>query len=399
MEMLQVLDTPTYDDSVFRKEKQTIHPNNPLALSHNDIIHFSMNQSDSLIYLPESHFILEGRLTNKDGTEKPKKTNLTNGGVLHLFDRAELRINNKSIELVNKPGLLCIPKIYSILSKGDATRLEAMGWKDSKGIMDSKGNFTALIPFSILFATGFDFKQVLINTSIEVLLTRARNDNDAIISTENEDVKINLTKCVWKLPFVSVNDVERLRFLKLVEKDEALKIIFRGWELYQNPQLMTSAKQTWNIKTSNMTEKPRYVIFFFQTNRNDNPLKSSSEFDHCNLRNIKLILNNDSFPQEDLDQNVTTKFNEFYDMYCALYQKFSESNIDPQLSYEQFKKSPLYIIDCSHQNENPRSGACSIRVEFECGSDIEAGTSANCIIIRDCIYEYTPLSGSMQVIQ
>lgn len=399
MEMLQVLDTPKFDDTIFRKEKQTIHPNNPLALSHNDVIHFSMNQNDSLIYLHDSHIIVEGRLTNKDGTEKPKKTDLVSGGILHLFDKAELKINNKTIELINKPGLICIPKIYTIFSTGDATRLESMGWKNSKAIMDSKGNFTALIPFSVIFATGFDCRQVLINPRVEVLLTRARNDNDAVLSSETEECKINLTKCVWKLPFVSVSDVERLKFLKLIEKDQPLKIIFRGWELYQNPQLMTSSKQTWNIRTSNMTEKPRYVIFFFQTNRNDNPLKSSSEYDHCNLKNVKLILNNEVFPHEDLDQNVTSKYNEFYDMYCNLQPHFSDSYNDPQLSYEQFKKSPLYIIDCSHQNENLRSGACSIRIEFECGADIEADTSANCILIRDYVCEYTPLTGTMQILQ
>ena len=179
------------------------------------------------------------------------------------------------------------------------------------------GEFNVRLPFSVLFGLGYDVTQVLVNAKIEILLTRARSDDDAQHSTVVEaGVYLKVKKIVFKLPHVSVDDKSRLALLKIFEKNFPLNLTFRMWDHYQIPSLSETTKHSWFIKTSSHTESPRFVIFFLQTVRTGTKTKSSSEFDHCDLRNVILWLNNESFPQEDMDQDFEKNdYAQFYHMY------------------------------------------------------------------------------------
>ena len=65
------------------------------------------------------------------------------------------------------------------------------------------------------------------------------------------------------------------------------------------------------------TWKPRFVILGFQINRKDRIAANANCFDHCNLTNVKLFLNSQSYPYSNLNLDVNrNKFVMLYDMYA-----------------------------------------------------------------------------------
>lgn len=402
-QILQIQTRPVFDTSITKIEEQTINPGNPQALENNDVIHFSVNQSDSLTLLKDSFFVISGKIRKKDKpNEAPANTTLANAGILHLFNRAELKINNQTVEQVIEPGLTCISKIYACYNEGSARQLGAMGWDEGEHIISDNGDFTATVPFKVLFGLADDFTKVLVNANIKIILTRARTNNDALVLKRpetKEDCVLTLTKIQYRLPFVSVDDAHRLELLKLIEKDKALPITFRSWDLYQIPELPQTKKHSWTIKTSSQLEKPRFILLFFQTERSGKLEKSSSQFDHCNLRNVKLKLNNESFPQEDLDQDFSSKnYGLFYQMYSNFAVSFyNQPDASPLLDFDTYKtKAPLFIIDCSHQRETLKYGPIDVRLDIEASQTFPSKTTASCVIVHDTVYEYQPLTNEIR---
>lgn len=80
-------------------------------------------------------------------------------------------------------------------------------------------------------------------------------------------------------------------------------------------------------------------------------------------------------------------------MYANFRQSYYNSAIDPLLNLKQFKdKAPLFVIDCSRQNDSIKTGPVDVRLEIECSEEIPNNTSAYCLIINDRVFEYKPLS-------
>lgn len=140
-------------------------------------------------------------------------------------------------------------------------------------------------------------------------------------------------------------------------------------------------------------EKPRYVILALQTNRKNDLKENATRFDHCALSNIKLYLNSEIYPYDDLNIDFEKgKYALLYDMYV----KFQESYYSHNETLLYTANFPLYgpfiIIDCSRQNESLKSATVDIRIEFECRLNVPPETTAYCLIIHDCIVEYNPLT-------
>ncbi|CAH0391310.1 unnamed protein product [Bemisia tabaci] len=399
-DILDVISSPSLDESISRIELQTLNPSNPNALNNNDIIHFSMNQADMLPYLPKSYFLISGRLAKSSAEgalSAPSATNrFANGGILHLFNRIELRMNNSLLQSVNEPGKTCLVRLMTTYNDWNIRHLQLMGLDESLGMEDDGSFHNVVIPFKVFFSFGEDFRRVLINPKLEILLTRARTDDNAIYQTAAENYSLKISKIQFRIPFVQVDDVHRLKLLKIIDKDRALPIAFRSWDLYQYPELPASTKHTWSIKTSTQIEKPRYVVVFFQTGRMDDKSKNACKFDHCDLRNIQLYLNNMPYPYESYDQSFSkNNFAIFYHAYCefsSTYNGLRETS--PYLRLKTFKSdAPLFIINCERQKETLKYGPVDVRLEFEANAAFPANTTASCIIIHDTIYQYNPLSG------
>lgn len=69
------------------------------------------------------------------------------------------------------------------------------------------------------------------------------------------------------MPHIKVSDRERISLLKYLEKDKAIQVAFRNWDINEFLLLPKITKHSWSVKSASQLEKPRYVIFGLQTNR------------------------------------------------------------------------------------------------------------------------------------
>lgn len=64
-----------------------------------------------------------------------------------------------------------------------------------------------------------------------------------------------------------------------------LQIAFISFELHEYPSFPKTTKHTWSVKITGQLEKPRYIMFAFQTDRYSKTRNRSDKFDHCGLKN------------------------------------------------------------------------------------------------------------------
>ncbi|XP_011858623.1 PREDICTED: uncharacterized protein LOC105556159 [Vollenhovia emeryi] len=197
------------------------------------------------------------------------------------------------------------------------------------------------------------------------------------------------------MPHIVLNDVNKLSLLRTLKSGRFLSVGFRSWDLYEFPLLQSTTKHSWAVKTAAQLEKPRYVIFALQTGRRNVLTRDSSTFDYCKLTNVKLYLNSDFYPYDDMNLDIeNNKFAILYDMYAKFQKSYYGRKLDDAyLNVKSFLTSgPIMVIDCSRQNEAVKSATVDVRVEFECKENVPADTTAYCLIIHDRIIEYSPLT-------
>lgn len=131
-----------------------------------------------------------------------------------------------------------------------------------------------------------------------------------------------------------------------------------------------------------------------QTNKNNSFKENMSKFDHCKVRDIKVYLNSECFPYDNMNLDFET--DSYVDAYHA-YMNFirdyygeHDSYRSPLLTYSDYKERAIFVFDCSRQNESVKSSMVDVRVEIETSANIPANTTAHCLIIHDNIINYNP---------
>ena len=202
------------------------------------------------------------------------------------------------------------------------------------------------------------------------------------------------------MPYIRPSDSHRISMLKYLEKDRPITMWFRGKETYELNVQSGTHKTSWPVKTSNQIEKPRYVIIGFQSGRKSERSKNTSLFDHCDITNVKLYLNSQCYPYNDLNLNINkNQYSILYDMYANFQAEYYNKDPEPLLNREEFiQKVPLIVIDCSKQNDTIKNGPVDVRIEFESRTEFPANTTAYCMIIHDRLIQYNPMSGDVKKI-
>ncbi|XP_050528136.1 uncharacterized protein LOC126898239 [Daktulosphaira vitifoliae] len=180
-----------------------------------------------------------------------------------------------------------------------------------------------------------------------------------------------------------------------------IKCAFQSWDLYENPGLPNGKRQPWTVKTSSQTESPRFVIIAFQVVRKNKINKDSSRFDHCSLSSLKVYLNSESYPNDNLRMDFPNdKYAVPYHMYTRFQETFYEKEMAcPMLTKTEFKTTaPLIVIDCSRQNKKLKNAPINIRLEFESDENFPTNTTAYCLIVHDKMFEYNPMTNEVHKI-
>lgn len=394
--MLQITDLPHHDNSI---ESYEIHSYNPYnnSFKDNDEIRIPIHQQDIYVLPSGSSIYIEGyvKVTSKDASGKLEKkiVNFINNYILYLFQDIRYELNGVEIDRIKNAGITTTMKSYISMNDGESKAAAIWGWNLNETKLKCE-HFSAIIPLNRILGFAEDYNKLIINCRHELILQRSSSVANCVILEKNENLEIEIQKVQWRVPHIKVSDRNKLFLLKYLEKDNPIQLAFRNWDLYEYPLLPKTTKHSWSVKTTSQLEKPRFIVFALQTNRKCDKSRSSSIFDHCRVTNIKLFLNSQYFPYNSLNLKFDEgNYNVLYEMYTNFRQSYYHTGIDPLLDLYQFKeKAPLFIIDCSRQNDSLKAGPVDVRLEIECSEDIPANTTAYCLIINDRLFEYKPLS-------
>lgn len=393
-EKLNIFDGVVFDELISSEELHTYQPYGLAKFDNTDEIRIRIQRQDLLTAVCDSFLYVEGIVNKKDPAAACV---LTNNAIAFLFDEIRLELNGQEIDSTKNPGVSGILKGLVSYNESESRALQAAGWfVDFKGdkSMPFKNNFSACIPLKHMLGSAEDYKKVFFNTSLELILIRAKNDQNCYIS--DTDITIDLQKIQWKVPHIKVNEEAKLDLLNQLKKNEPVNIAFRKWDLYELPSLRQAYADVWPIKTSRQLEKPRYIIFAFQKKRKNNKGLDSSHFDHNSLSNIKLHLH-DIYPYEQWNLDIeNNRYALAYQSYANFQKSYYNRPNQPLLTYAEFLNSLIYVIDCSKQNESLKMSTVDIRLEFEATKVFTADTTAYALILHDCLVQYRPLGGDVR---
>lgn len=405
-EILSIQDPIIFDESIAHCELHAHQPYGSSTFNNNDEIRIGIQHQDLCVLPSKSSLHIIGKFLKSDGKSAPEMTALVRMAIAHMFEEIRYEINAIEIDRSKNVGLTTLMKGYISLSPNQKALLENAGWlmdNDDRTLINLEGYFDISIPLSLLLGFAEDYKKIIINAKHELIIVRSNNDLNACVqipnATGDEKVQIVLQKVEWIVPYIRVSDKQKIQLLNYIGKDPSIAMSFRTWELYEYPLLPETTKQNWSVKTSTQLEKPRYIILAFQTARKNTMEKSSSLFDHCDLRDVKLFLNSQSYPYGNLNIDIIhNQFSLLYDMFAYFQASYYyKETPEPLFTKKNFlKEAPLIVIDCSKQNEFLKSGPVDIRLEFESATQFPAQTSAYCLILHDRIVEYNPISGSVR---
>lgn len=312
-----------------------------------------------------------------------------------LFDSIRYELNGMEIDNCKNVGITSLLKGNVSFTPNESLGLQTSTWNIPES--NATTEFSIIIPLKMYFGFAEDYKSLIMNAKHELILTRSRNDRNCFHGA-NDICSIRIGKIQWRMPHIRVDDNLQLKLLKQIESNEPITMAYRSWDLYEYPSLPQSNRQVWAVKTTTNLTRPRYIILALQTGRNNLTSADNTSFDHCKLTNAQVYLNAEQYPQENLYANyVTSKAAIPYEMYSKFQETYyhdgSKTPSQPLIKYADFLNSPIYIFDCSRQNESLKTSSVDVKIEFETASNVPANTTAYCLILHDNLVSYSPLNG------
>lgn len=394
MDILNVTQQPLTDNSIINFEYHNYQPFVTAKFDYNDEIRIPIQELDAYTLPCESILYLEGNLTKDDG--KPaSKLKLINNAFSFLFREIRYEMNGVIVDSIRNVGLTSTLKGYLSHNESESVKLQNAGWFPKESIIPDSSKFNVCIPLKMLMGFFEDYKKIILNMKQELVLIRSSNDLDAVTSTDDtEKPKINIEKLYWRVPHVSVGIPQQLALTKILDKNVEILLPFRSWELVEYPSLSQTTRFTWPVKVSTILESPRNIVVAFQSNKKNKVMSNMSTFDNCNLTNIRVFLNSERYPYNDLFLNFKdNKYATLYEMFSNFRQTYYETGKEPIFTPKEFKSiSPIAHIDCSRQKETIQSGSVVMRIEFETSENVPSETSAYCLILHDRLFRYNPLT-------
>ncbi|XP_068993469.1 uncharacterized protein [Neodiprion pinetum] len=351
-EILSIQTPVVFDKSIAHQE---IHAHKPYAsstINNSNEIRITVQHQDLCVLPSKRSLHISGKLLKSDGTAAAITT-LVNDAICHLFEDVRYELIAVGIDKCKNVGLTSLLKGFASLSPGQSWFMENAGWLD---VQETKK-----------LTDADDYRKIVVNAKHELILTRSKSDLNATVQNQVEDFRIVINQVEWLVPYVKLSDQRKIALLNFIEKDTPVSMSFRSWELYEYPLLPATTKHVWTVKTSTYLEKPRFVMLGFRMNRKNKAGKNASHLDHCNITDVKLFLNSEYYPYDNLNLDMSqNRFALLCEMYANFQATYYGKEPEPLLTKSEFLQyEPLIFIDCSKQNEALKSGPVDIRIEFE----------------------------------
>lgn len=386
-EILNIAENPLSVEDIVKNDYHSYVPYIQ-SFKNSDEIRITVQNQDLYILPSESYLYIEGNIKTDSGVETPN-ARLRNNCVAHMFDEIRYEINGIEIDRTRYLGVTSKIKNYISLNVSESNMMSNAGWSINDDIATTSFNFC--VPLKCLLGFAEDFNKVICNSKHDLVILRSSSDTNACYSTDvKKNLRLSITNITWKVQHIHLSDYKKIQFMKTIKDGKSLSIAFRSWDCYFNPTFPGGTKHSWNVKLSVNRERPRYVAFVFE---------KDNKFVHSDLTNIKVHLNSDTYPYDDLNLKFgENRYAVLYDMYAKFQQNFYMKEPQPLLSFTKFKDIPIAVVDISYQNEAIKSGPIDLKIQFETSSPIPESTSAYCLILHDRLVEYTPLTGIVRKI-
>lgn len=401
-DILKITARPEFDNRIIGIQTHSYNPYANASLGNNDEIRIPIQQQDVIILPTQSFLYVEGKLVEgpkSAGATEHDEITLDNNAIAFMFDEIRYELNGVEIDRCKNVGITTMLKNFVSLTAEESNNLSSAGWRmlGMPAILNDNKEFNFCVQLPHLMGFFEDYKRVIINARHELVLVRSRNDINCLFGSDKFTApKVELTRIQWKMPHVMLDEMTKLRFLQLLAKDQTITMAFRSWDLYEYPLLPTTQKHTWSVKAATQLEKPRYVIVAFRTKKKATYSSPITEYHHCKLTDIKLYLNSEFYPYDKLNLDFDNdRYATAYDMYSKFIGSYytDKQKNEPMIKKKEFKNTtPIFVIDCAHQNESIKSGTVDVKIDMEFKENIPAETTAYCLIIHDRLVEYNPLT-------
>lgn len=389
---LNLFEGVTFDETVTKYEMHAYQPYSSTTFEYNDEIRILIQKQDIYTLPSQSFLYIEGEFKQ---TETNKVANLTNNSYAFLFSEIRYELNGHEVDRIRNPGYATTLKGLTSLNKSESNVMHMAGWHYDIATATPTlhiNSVNACIPLKFLLGFAEDYKKIIINARQELVLLRSRHDNNMYMGDSST---FKLTKIQWHVPHVIVNDNIKLQMYKHMDKD--VFIPFRQWELHELPSLRANTNEKWAIRTTSQMEKPRFMIIALQTDKKDQINKNATAFDSAKIRNIQLFLNTNVFPyiKYNLDFEKA-RYSLAYHDYSNFQKAYYDREADPRISYASYKTNPVFVIDCSKQDEVIKSSTVDVQLELEASENFPDKTSVYCLILHDCLIRYNPTTGDVR---
>lgn len=395
--ILQVRSPVIQDEDITSQQYHTYTPYTT-SFNNNDEIRIVI-QSQELNVLPsESYLLIEFTTSKQDGTPfGGAEARFAYNYISFLFSEMRYELNGIEIDRCKNPGITTILKCMTACKSKDERSYSCLNHNSQSYI--AAGTYQVVLPLKFIFGFCDDYRKIIMNCKHELILARSRSNNN-LYQAPTDVLQLTVNKIHWKIQHIMMSDKAKLSMLKLISRKDSLLLPFRSWDLYELPLVPNTTRHTWSVKTTTQVSKPRFVIVAFQTNRLNVLNADSCMFDHCNITDLKLYLNNDRFPYDDLNLNFSSShYHELFYMLQSIQQKYYDefSFYNPLgVTLENFLNRPVFAFDCSNSDESIKTGMVDVRIQFEASNNIPNNTVAHCLIIHDNLVQYSPFSSMVQ---
>src|SRR5688572_6498277 len=389
-------------------------------------IRINIETQDLYCHPAESYLLIEGRLTKATGaayTNNDDAVAITNNGLMHLFSQIGYSLSNQDMETIYHPGqattmlgLLKYPNDFA-LAQGlnqlwckDTTTTAVI--ENNKGFEirqayliknpTTRGTFSFIVPLSHIFGFCEDYDKIVYGVKHTLTLVR-KSDDDAIFRLAAADAgKVDVGKIAWYMPHVLPSDMEKMALAKTIESKASIPVAYRARQC-DTITVPQSTTFSWRLSVKTAPEKPRWVVVGFQTNKDGDQERNPSIFDHCDLKNMCVMLNQEKYPAVDYDLSFPNqKFSRAYRDAATFSEKFygmdqliTQSNITPD-DYKDLY--PLMVFDVSKQSEKLKSSVVDIQIKASFNTAVAAGTQAYAVIISDKLLKLQSDGQKMSVV-
>lgn len=394
--------------------QESSHLNRPVPIT------IRVDNLDNFFLLEQSYFIIEIDLVKKSNGARYANTDLitiANNGPLFLFNKANLKFGDTVIEDYTDVGHATL--VQGLLKYNDgfssnrghvqcwsldddeytATTEKNPGFANRHALLfesndNEKGKAKFIIPFSHVF--GFRGK-ILSGIRVSVQLERIINENPIFKSRAQNgtplvdnvvDGTINITSLTWRIPYFDLNAEMASQISELLVSQPKIPFKFIVKQVEEFPVIQAN-KFSRNLTTVTGSDKILGFVVVFQTGRLNNQKSNISMFDHCNVKDAAISLNNIRYPGINLYGGTQgLAYMENYNRYLEFRKLFT--NLEPEFSPMGYHTAfPIYCFDTSFQEDRISGNTITINIRFQFSENVPANTTAYVITFRERLMSIT----------